>query len=96
MRLLLDTHTLLWLLEGNSQLSATATALLIDPTNELLMSSLQFAVSSPPGLGELVEGRPIAVLIHFILAAALWLIWMGWIMHLWSTLDAARFKPKFR
>ena len=48
-----------------------------------------------PGLGQLVEGRPIAALIHFVLAAALWIIWMGWIVHLWSTLDAARFKPKF-
>ena len=33
--------------------------------------------------------------IHFILAALLWIIWMGWIVHLWSTLDAARFKPKY-
>jgi TM2 domain-containing membrane protein YozV len=48
-----------------------------------------------PGLGQLVQGRPLAALIHFLLAAALWFIFMGWIMHLWSTLDAARFKPKY-
>lgn len=48
-----------------------------------------------PGLGQLVQGRLLAAFIHFILAAVLWLIWMGWIIHLWSTLDAARFKPKF-
>jgi len=28
-----------------------------------------------------------------VLAGALWLIWMGWIIHLWSILDAAWFKP---
>lgn len=47
-----------------------------------------------PGLGQLVQGRLLAAFIHFILAAVLWIIWMGWIVHLWSTLDAARFKPK--
>ena len=31
--------------------------------------------------------------IMFVLAGALWLIWMGWIIHLWSILDAAWFKP---
>jgi TM2 domain-containing membrane protein YozV len=48
-----------------------------------------------PGLGQLVQGRLLAALIHFILAAVLWIIWMGWIIHLWSTFDAARFKPKY-
>lgn len=38
MRLLLDTHTLLWLLEGNSQLSPLAMGLLVDPEHELLLS----------------------------------------------------------
>lgn len=32
--------------------------------------------------------------IHFILAGALWFFLMGWIIHLWSILDAAKFKPK--
>ncbi len=30
--------------------------------------------------------------IHFILAGALWFILMGWIIHIWSIVDAARFK----
>ncbi len=47
-----------------------------------------------PGLGQLVQGRLLAALIHFVLAAVLWIIWMGWIVHMWSVLDAARFKPK--
>ena len=42
-----------------------------------------------PGLGQLLQGRPVAALIQFILAAMLWWILLGWIIHLWSTLDAA-------
>lgn len=26
--------------------------------------------------------------------AALWILILGWIVHLWSIIDAARFKPK--
>jgi hypothetical protein len=29
----------------------------------------------------------------FVLAGALWFIFMGWIIHLWSIIDAARFDP---
>ncbi|MBU6152208.1 MAG: hypothetical protein KGR25_12205 [Chloroflexi bacterium] len=47
-----------------------------------------------PGLGQLVQGRLIAAAIHFLLTGALWFILMGWIMHLWSVLDAARWKPR--
>jgi TM2 domain-containing membrane protein YozV len=49
-----------------------------------------------PGLGQLIQGRPVMALIHFVLAAALWFILMGWIIHLWSILDAALYKPKRR
>ena len=38
MRLLLDTHTLVWLVSGDVQLSKTATDMLIDPSNDLLIS----------------------------------------------------------
>jgi len=37
-KLLLDTHTFLWLVEGSPKLSATATAALADPVNELFLS----------------------------------------------------------
>ncbi|KJS09703.1 MAG: hypothetical protein VR73_01425 [Gammaproteobacteria bacterium BRH_c0] len=46
-----------------------------------------------PGLGQLVQGRPLMALLHFVLAALLWLILLGWIIHLWSIIDAARFDP---
>jgi TM2 domain-containing membrane protein YozV len=47
-----------------------------------------------PGLGQLVQGRLLKAAVHFVLAALLWLIFLGWIIHLWSILDAAMFKPK--
>ena len=31
---------------------------------------------------------------HFVLAAVLWFVLMGWAIHLWSVLDAAMWKPK--
>lgn len=46
-----------------------------------------------PGLGQLVQGRLLMALIQFVLAGALWMILMGWIVHLWSIIDAAMFKP---
>ena len=44
------------------------------------------------GLGQLVQGRLLAAVVHFVLAALLWIIWLGWIVHLWSIIDAALFK----
>jgi len=47
-----------------------------------------------PGLGQLLQGRLVMALIQFCLAAMLWFILMGWIIHLWSILDAALWKPR--
>ena len=47
-----------------------------------------------PGLGQLLQGRLMMALVQFVLAAVLWLILLGWIIHLWSILDAALFRPK--
>lgn len=47
-----------------------------------------------PGLGQLVQGRLLAAIVHFVLAAVLWVIMLGWIVHLWSILDAAMFRPR--
>jgi TM2 domain-containing membrane protein YozV len=46
-----------------------------------------------PGLGQLVQGRLLMALVHFVLASLLWLILLGWIIHLWSIIDAALFTP---
>jgi TM2 domain-containing membrane protein YozV len=47
-----------------------------------------------PGLGQLVQGRLLMAIIHFILAGVLWIILLGWLIHLWSIIDAALWKPK--
>lgn len=47
-----------------------------------------------PGLGQLVQGRVFKALIMFVLAAVLWIIWLGWIIHLWSIVDAAMFRRR--
>ena len=39
MKLLLDTHTFLWLVEGNSNLSSNARTALGDPVNSLYLSA---------------------------------------------------------
>ncbi len=46
-----------------------------------------------PGLGQLVQGRLLKAFVMFVLAALLWLILLGWIIHLWSILDAAMYDP---
>jgi hypothetical protein len=30
----------------------------------------------------------------FVLAGVMWFFWLGWLVHLWSVLDAALWKPK--
>jgi TM2 domain-containing membrane protein YozV len=47
-----------------------------------------------PGLGQLLQGRLVMALVQFVLAAALWFVLMGWIIHLWSVIDAAKFDIK--
>jgi TM2 domain-containing membrane protein YozV len=50
-----------------------------------------------PGLGQLVQGRFLAALLFLVAAAVLWFVslgTLGWIMHLWSCLNAALWKPR--
>lgn len=49
-----------------------------------------------PGLGQLLQGRWILAGFMFVLAAVLWIILLGWIIHLWSIIDAAMFDPPHR
>ncbi|MGN6625170.1 MAG: hypothetical protein ACTHLN_01005 [Tepidisphaeraceae bacterium] len=49
-----------------------------------------------PGLGQLVQGRILMALVQFLVGVVVWVIsagTMGWIVHLWSTIDAALWKP---
>lgn len=47
-----------------------------------------------PGLGQLVQGRMMKALVMFVLGGVLWFLWLGWIINIWSTIDAAMFKPR--
>ena len=52
-----------------------------------------FASFFIPGLGQLLQGRWIIAAFMFVLTAMLWLILLGWIIHLWSIVDAALYEP---
>ncbi|ABI37395.1 conserved hypothetical protein [Shewanella sp. MR-4] len=52
-----------------------------------------------PGLGQLVQGRIMAALLFFVITVVGYALWwlvvpavIGAIFHLWSIIDAARFK----
>jgi TM2 domain-containing membrane protein YozV len=47
-----------------------------------------------PGLGQLLQGRLLMAIVHFVLAGLLWLVLLGWLVHLWSIIDAAKFTPR--
>ncbi len=47
-----------------------------------------------PGLGQLIQGRLAMAAVHFVLASVLWIVLMGWVIHLWSIIDAAKWTPE--
>lgn len=50
-----------------------------------------------PGLGQLLQGRLLAAILFFVGAGILWAVTfgtLGWIMHLWASLNAALWKPR--
>ena len=46
-----------------------------------------------PGLGQLFQGRLLMAIFQFCLAGILWFFLLGWLVHLWSIVDAALWKP---
>ena len=50
-----------------------------------------------PGLVQLVQGRILAALVMFVLAAVVWFVsfgLLGWVMHLVACIEAARWKRR--
>lgn len=45
-----------------------------------------------PGLGQLVQGRLLAAAIFFLAGTVLWFFLLGWIVHIWAAVDAARYR----
>ena len=49
-----------------------------------------------PGLGQLTQGRIGKAIWHVVLSTLLWIVsfgTLGWIMHLWSAFEAAKWDP---
>ena len=68
MRLLIDTHALIWAVEQPSKLSATAGSALRDPGNELLLSAgTMWEISIKVGLKKLHLSRPYRVWIEDVM-----------------------------
>jgi hypothetical protein len=47
-----------------------------------------------PGLGQLIQGRWLLAGFMFITTALLWLVLLGWVIHLWSVIDAALYRSE--
>lgn len=47
-----------------------------------------------PGLGQLAQGRLGAAIFFFVIDVVLWLVCLGWIMHIWACIDAAYWEPR--
>ncbi len=45
-----------------------------------------------PGLGQLLQGRMFAAALFFVFACVMWVVLLGWLIHLWAIIDAAMFK----
>src|SRR5229473_2892009 len=37
-----------------------------------------------PGLGQLLQGRLFIAIVQFCLAAVMWIVLLGWLIHLWT------------
>ena len=46
-----------------------------------------------PGLGQLLQGRWLLAGFMFVMSVVLWIILLGWVIHLWSIIDAAIYDP---
>jgi PIN domain nuclease of toxin-antitoxin system len=65
LRLLLDTHTLLWFALGDPQLSATAASLILDPVNEKLVSPASYwEIAIKIRIGKYALSKPYEVFMH--------------------------------
>lgn len=50
-----------------------------------------------PGLGQLVQGRILMALVQFVAGIVIWIVsfgTLGWLVHLWSVIDAALWKGR--
>lgn len=60
-------------------------------TGNVIAAMLSFFI---PGLGQLCQGRPFTAVLHFVVDVLLWMVLLGWLMHLWSALSAATYERR--
>ena len=46
-----------------------------------------------PGLGQIAQGRVWPAVFFFVVDVLLWIVCLGWIMHIWAAIDAAMWEP---
>lgn len=49
-----------------------------------------------PGLGQLIQGRPLPALLFFVGSGVVWFIsfgLLGWVVHVWACINAALWRP---
>ena len=49
-----------------------------------------------PGLGQLLQGRWFLAAFMFAMTWLMWMLLLGWVIHLWSIIDAALYEPPSR
>jgi hypothetical protein len=49
-----------------------------------------------PGLGQIGQRRVLKGILFMAAAIPLWAIYMGWVIHLWAAVNAARWKPEVK
>ena len=49
-----------------------------------------------PGLGQLVQGRIVAAAIFFLLSLVMWVVLLGWLIHVVACIEAAVWKGPYR
>ncbi len=65
MRLLLDTHILIWFLEGNLLLAKSRRQIIVDPNNEVFLSIASlWEIAIKISLGKLTLSQPLANIIN--------------------------------
>jgi PIN domain nuclease of toxin-antitoxin system len=70
MKLLLDTHTLVWWLNNNSKLSSAARAAIADPQNEIFVSAATaWELGTKVRLGRWPDAERLVAEFHPLLAA---------------------------
>ncbi|MDB4952317.1 MAG: hypothetical protein JWM27_4966 [Gemmatimonadetes bacterium] len=51
-----------------------------------------------PGLGQLIQGRLGRAIFMLVVGIVIWAVsfgTLGWIIHIWSAIDAALWKPRY-